>query len=91
LSANEAGTYNDPFSQDPTNTDRITRTLINAPFCRTFLRSVFVWVIDPQRMVTDRHVKYRPRIDRLEMSRFAGLFLPASYCGRCGRYSGPLY
>jgi hypothetical protein len=37
------------------------------------MRSVLLWVIDPQRMVTDRHVKYRPLIDRLGMSRFAGL------------------
>ena len=37
------------------------------------MRSVLVWVIDPQRMVTDRHIKYRPRIDRLQMSRSAGL------------------
>jgi hypothetical protein len=29
--------------------------------------------IDRQSTVTDRHVKYRLRIDRLEMSRFAGL------------------
>jgi hypothetical protein len=55
------------------NTDRIARTLINALVCRTFLQSVLLWVIDPQRIVTDRHVKYRPRIDRLEMSRFARL------------------
>jgi hypothetical protein len=41
--------------------------------CRTFLRSVLPWVIDPQGMVTDRHDKYRPPIDRLEMRRFAGL------------------
>jgi hypothetical protein len=38
------------------------------------MRSVLLWVIDPQRMGTDRHIKYRPRIDRLEMSHFAGLF-----------------
>jgi hypothetical protein len=55
------------------NTDRIARTAMNVPVCRTFLRSVLLWVIDPQRMVTDRHVKYHPRIDRLEMNRFAGL------------------
>jgi hypothetical protein len=40
------------------------------------MRSVLLWVIDPQRMVTDRHIKYRLRIDRLEMSRFAGLSPP---------------
>jgi hypothetical protein len=50
--------------------------MINAPICRTFLRSVLLWVIDRQGMVTDRHDKYRPRIDRLEMSRFAGLSSP---------------
>jgi hypothetical protein len=55
------------------NTDRIARTLINAPVCRTFLRSVLLWVIDPQGMVTDRHYKYRPRIVRLEMGLFVGL------------------
>jgi hypothetical protein len=54
-------------------TDRIARTAHNVAVCRYFLRSVILWVIDPQRMVTDRHVKYRPRIDRLEISRFAGL------------------
>jgi hypothetical protein len=70
---------------------RIARVIANGAVCRTFMRSVLLWVIDPQRMVTDRHVKYRPRIDRLEMNCFAGLFLPASYCGRCGRYSGQLY
>jgi hypothetical protein len=37
---------------------------------------VLLWVIDRQRTVTDRHVKYRPRIDRLEMSCFAGLSPP---------------
>jgi hypothetical protein len=40
------------------------------------LRSELLWVIDPQRIVTDRHVQYRPRFDRLEMSRFAGLSSP---------------
>ena len=55
------------------STDRIARTLINTLVCRTFLRSEFLWVIDRQGMVTDRHVKYRPLIDRPEMSRFAGL------------------
>jgi hypothetical protein len=39
------------------------------------LRAVLLWVIDPQRMVTDRLVKYRPRIDRLEMNRFAAFLL----------------
>jgi hypothetical protein len=30
-------------------------------------------VIDLQGMVTDRHDKYRPRIDRAGISRFAGI------------------
>ena len=55
------------------DTDRIARIVGYVVFCRTFSRLVLLWVIDPQRMVTDRHIKYRPRIDRLEMSRFAGL------------------
>ena len=55
------------------STARIDRNAANIAICRVFLRSVLLWVIDPQRMVTDRHVKYRPRIDRLEMSRFAGI------------------
>jgi hypothetical protein len=58
------------------NTDRIARTAMNVPVCRTFLRAVLLWVIDPQRMVTDRSRNYRPRIDCLEMSRFAGLSPP---------------
>jgi len=32
--------------------------------------------IDRRWTVTDLHDKYRPRIDRLEMSRFAGLSPP---------------
>jgi hypothetical protein len=35
-----------------------------------------LWVIDHQAMDTDRHVKYCPRIDRMEMGRFAGLSPP---------------
>jgi hypothetical protein len=35
-------------------------------------------------VVIDRHAKYRPRIDRLEMSRFAGLF-PSIYLLRSVR------
>jgi hypothetical protein len=58
------------------NTARIDRIMINAPICRTFLRAVLLWVLDRQGMVTDRHDKYRPRIDCLEMSRFAGLSPP---------------
>ena len=55
------------------STARIARTVVNVAICRIFLRLVLLWVIDRQGMVTDRHDKYRPRIDRLEMSRFAGL------------------
>src|SRR5215204_5488500 len=73
------------------NTARAARTLFNMSICRTFWRSALVWAIDRQRMVTDCHDEYRPRIDRLEMSCSAGLFLPASYCGRCGRYLNGLY
>jgi hypothetical protein len=58
------------------STARIDRIPLDKPICRYFLRSVLLWEIDSQRMVTDRHVKYRPLIDRLEMSRFAGLSPP---------------
>jgi hypothetical protein len=58
------------------NTVRIARTVGNVVICRTFLRSVLLWVIDRHGMDTDRHDRYRPRIDRLEMSRFAGLSPP---------------
>ncbi len=37
-----------------------------------------MWVIDPQRMVTDRHDKYRPRIDHVGMWRSAGLYPPSN-------------
>jgi hypothetical protein len=57
----------------PPSIDRIDRTARNVGVCRYFLRSVLLWVIDRQGMITDRHYKYRPRIDRLEMSRFAAL------------------
>jgi hypothetical protein len=50
------------------------------------LQSVLMATITRERGFSDRYRKYRPRIDRLEMSRSARLFLPASYCGRCGRY-----
>jgi hypothetical protein len=42
------------------SSDRIARTLINAPVCRTFLRSVSLWVIDRQELDTDRYHKCRP-------------------------------
>jgi hypothetical protein len=44
-----------------------------AAYLQAFSRSVLLWVIDRQVMVTDRHDKYRPRIDRLKISRSAGL------------------
>jgi hypothetical protein len=37
------------------------------------LRSVLTAIITRDRGFTDRYHKYRPRIDRLEMSRSAGL------------------
>jgi hypothetical protein len=37
------------------------------------LRSVLKVIITRERRFTDRYRKYRPRIDHLEMSRFAGL------------------
>jgi hypothetical protein len=49
------------------STARIARTLINAPVCRTFLRSVLMWVIGRHGMITDRSHKYRPLTDRVEM------------------------
>jgi hypothetical protein len=55
------------------NIARIDRIIANMVICRTFLRAVLSRDIDRQWTVTDRHGKYRPRIDRLEMSRFAGL------------------
>jgi hypothetical protein len=49
------------------SSDRIVRIAMNVAICRTFLRSTLREVIDPQGVVTDRHVKYRPPIDRVEM------------------------
>jgi hypothetical protein len=72
-----SGAEYDLLLQRPQNIDRIARTLINAPVRRTFLRSALLWVLDSQGMVTDRHSKnHHPRIDRLEVSRFAGLSPP---------------
>jgi hypothetical protein len=71
-----SGAEYDLLLQRPQNIDRIARTLINAPVCRTFLRSVSLWVIDRHEMDTDRARKYRPLIDRLEMSRLAGVSPP---------------
>jgi hypothetical protein len=55
------------------STDRIARTARNVVFCRTFLRSVLLWVIDRHGMDTDRSHKDRPLIDRIEMWWFAGI------------------
>ena len=55
------------------STDRIARTVRNVAFPNACLLSVLPRVIARHRMVTDRHVKYRPRIEHLEMSRFAEL------------------
>jgi len=55
------------------------------------LRSVLTAIITRDRSFTDRYQKYRPRIDRLEMSRFAGFPLDNGHRGRCGRYFPGLY
>jgi hypothetical protein len=65
-------------SQD---TARIDRTVGNTAISRDFSRAVLLLVIDRGGGFTDRHDKYRPRIARLEMSRFAGL----SSSTRCPR------
>jgi hypothetical protein len=49
------------------NTDRIARIIINMVICRTFGRPVLSRGIDRQWTITDRHDRYRPLIDRLEM------------------------
>jgi hypothetical protein len=41
-----------------------------------FLAVGILLVVDRQWAVTERHDKYRLRIDRLELSRFAGLSRP---------------
>ena len=51
-----------------------------------FVRAVLSQGIDRQWTVTERHGKYRPRIDRQGSPRFAGLFLPLGCRGRCRRY-----
>ncbi len=55
------------------NTACIARSAANIAICRIFLRLVLLWVIDSQGMVTDRHDKYRPRIDRTVIRVLAGL------------------
>jgi hypothetical protein len=51
----------------PQSIARIARTVFNVAVCRTFLRSVLLWVIDRHGMDTDRSHEYRPLIDRVEM------------------------
>jgi hypothetical protein len=57
------------------NTDRIDRITRKVLISRYFMRTVLSRGIDRQWTVTERHDKCRPRIDRLEISRFAGLSL----------------
>src|SRR5919112_1051187 len=57
--------------------------------CRTFLRSVLSRVITLDS--TDRYDGYLPRIDHLEMSRFAGLSPRQWHRSRCGRYFSDFY
>jgi hypothetical protein len=69
----EGGQEDDLLSQRSQNTARIARAIGNGAVCRTFLRSVSSIVYRLRDTITDRSRKYRPRIDRLEMSRSAGL------------------
>jgi hypothetical protein len=55
------------------SSDRIARIILNVTVCRVFLRSILSIVYRPPGIITDCHVKYRVRIDRLEMCHFAGL------------------
>ena len=55
------------------NTDHTARTVFNVAVCRVILRSILSIVYRPPETVTGRHDRYRPLIDRLEMSRLAGL------------------
>jgi hypothetical protein len=57
------------IQQDTARIDRITGIVA---ICRAFVRALLSKGIDRQWTVTDRHDKYRPRIDRLEMSCPAG-------------------
>jgi hypothetical protein len=50
-----------------------------------FVRAVLSQGIDRQWTVTERHGKYRPRIDRQISPRFAGIFMSLGCRGRCGR------
>jgi hypothetical protein len=55
------------------NTDRIARNLCNVVICRTFEWSVSSITTARGDGLIDRSRGYRPRIDNLEMNRFAGL------------------
>ena len=55
------------------DTDRIARIAVNVVVCGHSVRSTRLCFTDRQWTVTDRHDEYRPRTDRLEMSRFTGL------------------
>jgi len=55
----------------------IARTARKVLISRDFVRPVLSRVIDRQWIVTERRGKYRSRIDRLRMWRFAGL---SSHC-----------
>jgi hypothetical protein len=55
------------------NTTRTDRTARKAGICRTFVRSALHFFMARIRSVIASHLKYRPRIERVEMSRFAGL------------------
>jgi hypothetical protein len=64
------------YASSHQDTDRTARTVFNVAVCRVFLRSIQSIVYRPQETVTDHHDRYRPLIDCLEMSRFAGLSPP---------------
>jgi hypothetical protein len=49
------------------SSDRIARIPLDTQICRTFLRSVLLWVIDRHGMYSDRSRKYRQLIGRTEM------------------------
>jgi hypothetical protein len=55
------------------NTVRIARTARKVLISRDFVRAVLSRGIDRQWTVTERHDKYRPRIDRQRSPQFAGL------------------
>jgi hypothetical protein len=83
------------------STARIARTARKVLISKDFVRAVLSIVYRPPGTITDRSRTYRPRIDRLEISRFAGLSPPhwllwsvrslVIVVGAVGRYSGQLY